>query len=403
MPSQADMSAVRARLAFTCSHEVDHLPPLDPVADQIFKYGRHLEKQDGPKNFDEIARYYRIAAAYGHYKANNNLQGILTDGLASSPDAAREAVDLADQLIKAGVPSGYYDMGHYLELGYGVEQDADKARRYFRKAADQGSPEAQAYVGELLAPLDRAPDIARRMRQCATDQGYGDAASTLAIDLQTDKLYAEATAAFQKGVAAGDTLSASALEGAFAGPLPGDLHYLALPSDSERARRYRVILEFIRANDGRNPKVPDIDKIVPLPPATLPPWDGTFQWLKEQNAAVPPQKPSDELIEGLSKAKNLDPATGLPLDSSSKTSQVERLPLGTVAKTGERCPQNGIWCAKRWARRTSEATQSFGKGDVMPALVISDPRLLPVLDALLGKRTRKLEVQWELISYSPQV
>ncbi len=77
--------------------------------------------------------------------------------------------------------------------------DSELALRYFRKAADLGSPEAQAYIGELLAPLDKAPQIARQMRQCATDQGLGDAASTLGIDLKTDKLYPEAVKAFQKG------------------------------------------------------------------------------------------------------------------------------------------------------------------------------------------------------------
>jgi TPR repeat protein len=303
MSSQADMSALRANLVFTCIHEADHLPSLDPEADQLFKYGRYLEKKDGPKDFNEVARFYRIAAAYGHYKANNNLQLLVSEGLASSPDPSRETIDLVEQLIKAGVPGGYYNMGHYLELGYGVRLDEDKARRYFRKAADMGSPEAQAYVGELLSPLENAPDIARQMRQCATNQSYGDAASTLGIDLMTDKLYPEAVNAFQKGVEAGNLQSASFLGNGFKVPPPGDLYYLALPSDPERARRYRAILEFVRDNDGRNPKVPDIDQIVPLPPATLPPWDGTFQWQKEQDAAVPPQKPSDELIDRLSKDK----------------------------------------------------------------------------------------------------
>jgi hypothetical protein len=65
VPSQYDMSAVRANLAFTCVHEAEHLPPLDPQADVLFKYGRYLEKQNGPKDFNEVARYYRIAAAHG--------------------------------------------------------------------------------------------------------------------------------------------------------------------------------------------------------------------------------------------------------------------------------------------------------------------------------------------------
>jgi TPR repeat protein len=84
-----------------------------------------------------------------------------------------------------------------------VEPDEDKARRYFRKAADLGSPEAQAYVGELLAPWDKAPEIARQMRRCATDQGYGEAASTLGINLKTIKLYSEAVKVFQTGLKPG--------------------------------------------------------------------------------------------------------------------------------------------------------------------------------------------------------
>ena len=186
--------------------------------------------------------------------------------------------------------------------------------RYMRKAADLGNPDAQYYVAEQLAPINNAPAVARQMRQCAAAQGHAEAASTLGIDLKTDKLYSAAQQAFQKGVATGDSLSALALEDGFNNPPSSDqLTYLALAHDPERSRRYKLIGKFIDDNDGRNPKVPDIDKIVPLPPAKLPPWDGTFQWEKDQAAAVPPQKPSEEFIERLSKDKHLDPATGLPL------------------------------------------------------------------------------------------
>lgn len=320
MPSSADANAVRANLAFTCSREADHLPPLDSDSDQLFKYGRYLEKRLGPKDFNDIARYYRIAAAHGHYKANHNLQLLVSEGLAVSSDAEAETIDLTEQLIKANVPLGYYDMGHYLEQGYGVERDVDKARRYLRKAADLGNPAAQYYVGELLAPRDRAPDIARQMIECAAGQGYGKAANYLGIDFATDQAFSEAVKAFQKGIEAGDRQSALALEEGFKGPPSSDrLYYLALPNDPERSRRYRLIGDFIDSNESRNPQVPDIDKIVPLPPAKLPPWDGTFQWQKEHDAAAPPPKPSDEFIDRMSKAKHLDPATGLPLPNASKS------------------------------------------------------------------------------------
>ncbi len=202
---------------------------------------------------------------------------------------------------------------------------------------------------------------------------------------------------------AGDSLSALSLEDGFKAPPPSDrLNYLALPSDPERSRRYKLIGKFIDANDGLNPKVPDIDKIVPLPPAKLPPWDGTFQWQKEQDAAVPPQKPSDELIERLSRAKNLDPATGLPL-SASKTSQDERLPLGTVAKTGERCPEDGTWCVPHLVRTRAEATQRLRKGDIMPPIFYNNPRMISGLDSLLGMRKQAEQVEWKLVSHTDPV
>ncbi|MGF6870446.1 tetratricopeptide (TPR) repeat protein, partial [Paraburkholderia sp. GAS205] len=301
MPTQAEWSAVRAKLAFTCVHEADHLPPLDPQADTLFKYALFLEKKPGPKDYDAAARYYRIAAAYGHYKANHNLQLLVSTGQASSPHAATETVDLAEQLIAEGIPGGYYDMGHYLELGYGVKQDEKKARIYFRKAADLGSAEGQYYVGDLLSPKDRAPDISRQMMECAVDQGYGKAGSYLGIDLMDAKLYEEAVEAFQKGVQAGDAQSSSFLQNGFDTNPSDEIYYVGQSKDSERSRRYGLIWRFLSDHDGLNPKVPDIDQIVLLPPAKLPEWDGTFQWQKEQDAAQPPQKPAESLVTKLAR------------------------------------------------------------------------------------------------------
>jgi TPR repeat protein len=399
MPTQAEWSAVRAKLAFTCVHEADHLPPLDPRADTLFKYALFLEKKPGPKDFNAAARYYRIAAAYGHYKANHNLQLLVSTGQASSPHAATETIDLAEQLIAAGIPGGYYDMGHYLELGYGVKQDEKKARIYFRKAADLGSPEGQYYVGDLLSAKDRAPDISRQMMECAIDQGYGKAGSYLGIDLVDHQLYAEAVKAFQRGVAAGDATSAFALRHGFDAVPSDKFYYIGLSNDSERSRRYGLIWNFLDAHQGLNPNVPDIDQIVPLPPAKLPEWDGTFQWQKEQDAAQPPQKPADALVTKLASEKNLDPATGLPLPPAKKDN---RLPLGATARTNEFCPQDGVWRAKQWAGFSPDATQRIGKGEIMPRLTITQPRAIPGLDALLGMRQHHTDVTWSLVAYSDE-
>ena len=325
------LNALRSNLTFTCVHEASNLPKLDPDADKLFLYARYLQKREGQKDLDDIMRYYRIAAAYGHYKANHNAQLLIAQGLVLSPEGRKEAVDLAMQLVHNDIPGGYYDIGHYLETGYGVQKDILAALRNFRKAADLGNPEAQDYIAEKLLPDAPSRNIAVEMWQCAAGQGYGKAANSLGNLLGAEGRFQEAAEAYQRGVAAGNSLSAFGLEKGFTGPPAADkLNYIGLPNDPERSARYVKIRRFFERNDGRNPTVPDIDKIAPLPPTPLPPWDGTFQWEKEQAAAKPPEKPSDELVNRLAKEKHLDPATGSPQTDSTEKMSVSAM-LNTPA------------------------------------------------------------------------
>ncbi|MBV8068321.1 MAG: hypothetical protein JO270_00350, partial [Acidobacteriaceae bacterium] len=144
---------------------------------------------------------------------------------------------------------------------------------------------------------------------------------------------------------AGDAQSASFLQYGFDTTPSDEMSYIGQPKDPERSRRYSLIWKFLNDHEALNPKVPDIDQIVPLPPAKLPEWDGTFQWLKEQDAAKPPHKPDESLVARLAKQKNLDPATGLPL-APVKSAKAERVPLGTQVRPGEPCPQDGYWCVR---------------------------------------------------------
>jgi uncharacterized protein len=400
--SVPNLDGVRANLAFTCAHEADRLPHLDEHASILFAYARYLNRRDGEKDFNEIARYYRIAAAHGHYKANHSLQLLISQGLADSPDGVGEVLNLAEQLIKQGVPGGYYDIGHYLELGYGLKQDPETSLRYFRKAADLGSPDAQYYVAELLSPHDKAPQIANQMYACAAGQGHGEAALTLGMLLQLEgQHYSDAVQLLQKGVEAGNSMSASTLESGFRVTSPEDrVTYLALPNDPERVRRYEAIGYFLKSRESRNPKVPDIDKIVPLPPAKLPPWDGTFQWQKEQDAAVPPSKPSEELIERLAKEKHLDPATGLALSEQQKAASIPKVPLSTAVRALEECPQAGVWQACPPSGYIATPAQStFRKGEKLPLLAVVKPRAVALLDDMLGERRMHTDGYWRLISY----
>ncbi|MEE5071748.1 DUF6396 domain-containing protein [Pseudomonas alliivorans] len=312
------LDGVDAKLAFTCVHEKIPATSADTVV--LFHYARWLQKNNQlkqDKTVDaEIERLYRIAAENQHYKANVNLQNGTARGQFKL--SGEEALSLSQQLIDAKVATGYYFIATYLQRGVaGLQQDSEMALRYHRKAADEGNDQAQAYVADKLAPIDIAPDIARQMRRCSAEQGNGEAAGALGINLKTHKEYQAALEAFQVAVAAGDESSASFLDNGFRGPKPDDrLYYLGQDEDLERADRYRQIGKLLGGWSYANPTVPEINDIVPLPPAKLPAWNGKLKWIEERKANVQPPKPTEALIEQLAKARLLDPKTGKPLPES---------------------------------------------------------------------------------------
>jgi len=314
----SDLPGIQAQLAFTCAYEKDAIPPRDPEAEQLYKHARWLRKnnllKEDPAVYPKIERLIRIATAYGHDKANLELRQMIGKDQADSDDQVKETLDLTEDLIKRGIPGGYYDMGRYLEAGYGVKDDPELALKYYRKSADLGSPEGQYLIADKLAPIDIAPEIAYQMWQCAAVQGHGKAAEALGINFKIDKRYPEALQAFQLGIKAGESGASSFVYEGFNGPSSDDrLYYLGQQKDEERVRRYKAIHKILFDYSYLNPKVPEIDQIVPLPPAKLPPWDGKLQWLTEHEANVPPPLPSEARIVDMAKAKGLDPQTGRPL------------------------------------------------------------------------------------------
>ncbi|MGE6387760.1 SEL1-like repeat protein [Pseudomonas sp. NPDC078416] len=311
---KSDYDAVFKNLEFECVHESTKLPALDADAESLYRYGLHLTQAGRLKNLDQAARYYRIAAAFVHYRAATRLQGLLSQGLTSSPRPERETINLVEELMASNIPGAYYDMGHYLESGYGVKQDVEAARYYFRRAADLGNPEGLYYAGESLVRIKEASGIAFLMIRCATEQGHTAASFRYATVRQVQEDFGEAIRGYQTAIRAGDSSAAMVLKKSFLGPKQSNaLYKLGLDEDKERSRRYGLIVEFLRRYEHLGAKVPDIDQIVPLPPAKLPEWDETFEWKRKRDAAVPPSAPSEELIARMCEEKDLDPATGWPL------------------------------------------------------------------------------------------
>ncbi|WP_236208371.1 SEL1-like repeat protein [Pseudomonas tohonis] len=390
---------IRANLAFTCRHE--RIPDASADSDLLFKYARWLQKNNqlkqDPTVDAEVERLYRIAAEHQHYKASINLINGAFRGHFKL--RSEELLRLSQELIDADVASGYYFIAILLQQGAaGLQDDPEMALRYYRKAADEGSALAQALVADKLAPIDIAPDIARQMRRCAAEQGNGKAARALGVHLSVASNYQEALTVFQLGAAAGDEASAGRLWEAFKGPSPADtVYYLGQDKDLERAERYKTIWRILARYSYASPKVPEINEILPLPPAKLPPWDGKLQWLEERKANVPPPKPSEVLMSQLARDKHLDPATGRPTPESP---HFVYLNSSLICVSGEPCPRAGYWAAMSvdffWITVKGKTRQRFKEGEILPTLALEQrtPRIWPLPEKVTEGPER---VRWRML------
>ena len=318
------MKELQANLAFTCKQE--ERPPLSQDTQQLYHYARYHDLHNmwtgkkGDAVWQQMAVYYRIAAANGDYKANVRLQYLLESGRVTSDTPQTDVHELNKLLAKQLPATAYYKLYGYLDIGFGVRTEKDGQFAYLRKAADMGSREAQYVMARKLMEIDDPEtgkfrsEIAERMWRCASEQGLGIASQELGIGFKLKKKYQDAVDYFHQGVKNGDSQSALALSDGFKKGITesNEIDYLALKPDPERESRYAIIQKYLSRNDYLQPKVPDLDQIVPLPPAKLPQWDGKIEFQRWYEGASPP-KPSDELVQRLAEQAGLDWQTGLPL------------------------------------------------------------------------------------------
>jgi len=322
------MEQLQANLEFVCKHE--EKPELSQETQQLYNYALYHDLHNmwtgkrGDEVWNGLARYYRIAAMNGDYKANIRLQYLLKSGRISSDMPQTEVHNLNEELAKQLPATAYYNLYGYLDVGYGVRTEKDGKYAYLRKAADLGSREAQYVVGDILTDINDEETRLLRLKiydqllACASEQGLGQASVMLGIGLQSKKEYQQALEVFHQGTKNGNDSSARRLAHAFSGkPKEGEMYFLNLSEDSERSRRYKIIGDYLSDKDYLQPKVPDLDDIVPLPPAPLPKWDGkiAFQRWFEGEA---PSKPDEALVRrlawqaGLNGDTGLDEKTGMP-------------------------------------------------------------------------------------------
>ncbi|MCW9716028.1 MULTISPECIES: DUF6396 domain-containing protein [unclassified Avibacterium] len=319
-----DVMQQLAALEFSCVHE--ERPSIPEEAQLLYNYALYqdLHKMWTGKagDWNELLPYYRIAAANGDYKANVRLQYLLETNRALTSTSYDEVHSLNKLLAKSLPATAYYKLYGHLDIGFGVTtKEKDGKYAYLRKAADLGSKEAQYVVSKYIGAVDDPETLKYRLkiieqlRQCASEQGLAEASEFLGISYQDERQYKQAIQAFHQGVKNGSSSSAGWLSSAFDDKRKddgSDMYFLNLSTDLERSLRYEMIRHYLSTKDYLQPKVPDLDEIVPLPPAKLPPWDGkiAFQrWFEGPS----PQKPSDELMQKLAEKAGLDWQTGLPL------------------------------------------------------------------------------------------
>jgi TPR repeat protein len=279
------------RAAFVCKHEADVTPPIAAEAETLFQQALTLDNHDlwpAQRDYAKIAMLYEQAMKLGHWKAQFNLTGLYLQGI-GVPQDIEKALTLTEDLMRKGVPAAWDNMGAYYMGGVGpLEQDATVAYAFWQKAADMGSMIAQTYIGaKLLGADDQPPEwwanknVGMKMLECAYSQGASRAGYELGLEYATlgqrDKTKkAPALQYFQQAIKWGSSDAAGRLVGDFISG-SSDPSSVTAEVDKARSERYMVLVNALSTNPDL--RFPNLDKILPLPPAKLPMWNGDKETL----------------------------------------------------------------------------------------------------------------------------
>ena len=315
-------NSILENLTFECKHE--NRPPLSPETQQLYNYAYYQDLHNmwkgkkGDQTWQQAAVYYRIAAYNGDYKANIRLQYLLETGRVVPEKPQTELYHLNKELEKQLSATAMYKLYYHLGGNFGVSTEKGGKFAFLRKAADMGSRDAQFELGQILISIEDKETlpfrkaIREQLLTCSATQGGGEAAKWLGIRYSAEKKYSEALKIFHLGVKNGNRQSAYRLTNAFDINAVKYGDYLGVKPDPERSIRYKLIEKFLFDNEYLHATVPDLDDIVPLPPAKLPAWDGKIAFQRWYEGPSP-AKPSDELMQKLAEKAGLDWQTGLPL------------------------------------------------------------------------------------------
>jgi uncharacterized protein len=275
-----------------CGRWKDHMPrERNPEAYHLYIKARNFWRTKIEFEFTReellgILADVKLAADKGDWGARALLAHFHLHGLGhldtnkvleSEPE---KGVQIVRQAVAAGQAWGYYDLGVAHEYGYGgAAMDEKISWAYYRRAAELGSPDAQMALAGAYEKAKRNQD-ALYLRMCAYKQEHGPAAMFLGRDAELSHDFAKALNYYQDGAQFGDKEAAAALMlffwtenwNYFDAEDMSKLRELGLKPDSERHERYHDILGALELNPDLRLKL--LDKVLPLPPAELPPWKG---------------------------------------------------------------------------------------------------------------------------------
>ncbi|EOA05855.1 Sel1 domain-containing protein [Herbaspirillum frisingense GSF30] len=276
----------------------------------------------------------------------------LADGYAHGEGVDRNterAIQIIEEAMRMGIPAAFNVMGRYHMEGMGVKSDPSRAYAFLELAADMGSASAQAFIGKALRAVYDDPaqgfwgnrKIGIKMMECGFQQGNREAAYALGLSLiGRDSAMGHdmerALVVLHDSVKLGSDEGASYLSLSFSvgRPLVGGF------KDPTRADRYSTLAAALRIDPDL--RFPNLDKILPLPPAKLPMWNGDRNTLLDaakpilpRPAAPPPPEPNPAWL--LTGRAHIEPGRQLP-------EQPQRQIVPQYESTA--APETGYWIAR---------------------------------------------------------
>ncbi|KAG6910882.1 hypothetical protein DXG01_006565 [Tephrocybe rancida] len=155
-----------ARSLFTQAAQLGYTPSQFKLG-QCFEYGTLSFPVDPRRSI----AWYTKAAEKGDSEAELALSGwYLTGSEGVLKQSDSEAYLWARRAANKGLSKAEYAVGYYAEVGIGIKQDIEFAKRWYMRAAAQGNKRAMNRLTEMKRMGNKRTNVARPTRQQAKDE-----------------------------------------------------------------------------------------------------------------------------------------------------------------------------------------------------------------------------------------